>query len=112
MENLVEFSEKLLAVWRQSNIVPTLQKGNLSLDNKNTPGRPPSDFARVIFRFLRDKPFLSACVLAKGLTTSPHTIKEIVVCHLGMKKITRIWVSHQPTPANKRKRVKDARMLL
>jgi hypothetical protein len=46
-------------------------------DHENKPGRSLSDPAQVIPQFLHDKPFLSASVLAKGLTARPHTIKKL-----------------------------------
>jgi hypothetical protein len=70
-----------------------------------------SDLGRSYLSYL-DEPFLTARVLAKRLATSPHTIKEIVARDLGMRRLTRSWVPHELTLANKAKRVEDARMLL
>jgi hypothetical protein len=67
---------------------------------------------QVISQFLRDEQFPSARVLVKKFAISPQIIKEIVGRGLDMRTFTRSWISHELTPANKAKRVEDARTLL
>jgi hypothetical protein len=60
--------------------------GNFSLDDEFRSGRPCTDIGEAISQFFRKEPFLSVCVLAKRLATSPNTIKEILRHDLGMRK--------------------------
>ena len=89
-----------------------LTEGDSSLDDEFRSGRPRSDLGEAVSQFLDKEPFLSARILAKRLATNPHTIKEILTRDLGLRKFTRRWVPHNLSPANKAKRVTDARMLL
>jgi hypothetical protein len=86
--------------------------GDFSLDDENRPGRPLNAFAQVIYPFLGDEPLIPARVLPERLATSPHTIRNIVARDLGMRQFPRRWVPHELTSSNKKKRVKEAQMLL
>jgi hypothetical protein len=86
--------------------------GNFSFDDEFRSGRPPNDFGEGISQFLSKEPFLSACVLAKRLATSPYTITASLSHDLGMRKFRRRWVPHDRTARDKAERVVDALMLL
>jgi hypothetical protein len=86
--------------------------GNFSFADEFRSGRPRTDIGEVMSQFLKRWPFLSAHVLAKKLAASPHTIKEILIRDLGMRKFTRRWVHHELSAAGKTKRVVDAQTLV
>jgi transposase len=67
-----------------------LKGGNFSPNDEFTSGRPRNDIGEARFQFRSKEPFLSARVLAKRLATGSHTIKEILIPDLEMRKFTRI----------------------
>jgi hypothetical protein len=86
--------------------------GNFSLDDESTREEPMSDLAGVILQFLTDDRSLSACILAKRLAASPHTIKEILARDSGIERFMRRLVRHELTSANLVQRVAGAQVLV
>jgi hypothetical protein len=89
-----------------------INEGNCSLDDESKRANRMCDFARAISQFLTDEPVLSACIFAKRLATSPHTIKEILARESGMKRFMRRLVRHELISANIVQRVADAQTLV
>jgi hypothetical protein len=88
------------------------KNGDFAIEDHERSGRPRSDLAEAITRFLQDEPFLSARLLAKRLATSHHTIKGILEGALGLRKFARRWVPHELTVVQKENRVVEATNLL
>jgi hypothetical protein len=63
--------------------------GDLSVDNRVRPGRPPIELSGAIMNLLSDEPFISAPVLAVRLLSTHQTIKRVLVSDLGMRKFVR-----------------------
>jgi hypothetical protein len=76
---------------------------NFSLDDEFRSGRPRSDIEDAISQFLGKELFISGRGLAKRLAASLHPIKEILICDLGMRKLTRRWASHDLNAREKEK---------
>jgi hypothetical protein len=86
--------------------------GDVSMDNRVRPGRPPIERSGAIMSLLSDEPSLSARVLAVRLSSMHQTIKEFLVSDLGMRKFVRRWIPHDLSEANRRERVRKANLLL
>jgi hypothetical protein len=78
--NLLEFSEGQLSAWEQSHVMANVSQG-VSFPLMTATGGPLSHLAKIMSQFLSGQPFLSARILAKGLATSPQTIKKILARH-------------------------------
>jgi hypothetical protein len=63
-------------------------------------------------RFSENNHFFLHVFSQKIFAESLHIIKEIRMRDVGMRKFTRKWIPHDLSPANKVKRVADARALL
>jgi hypothetical protein len=75
-------------------------------------GRPVSDLAEAISKFLNEQPFSSTRYIAAQLRTSRNLVKRTLVEVLGMQKFSLRWVPHELTVAQKGQRVADSRRLL
>jgi hypothetical protein len=85
--------------------------GTFSFDDRIRSRRRHSDIGEAISQFLSKPRFLSARGLSKRLAASLYTIKEILTCNRGMKKVTQRWVCDDLRAREKSKRVVDARMV-
>jgi transposase len=65
------------------------KQGDFDVSDETREGRPLLGLRETISQFLKDEPFLSACILAKRLATSPHTIKKVLTRDIRLKKFTR-----------------------
>jgi hypothetical protein len=84
------------------------KQGNFSFDDEHRPRRPVSDLGEAVSQLLKDKPFLSARVVAKRLATSPCIIKEILTRDLRTRQFPGRWERHGLSPANREKWVEHA----
>jgi hypothetical protein len=61
---------------------------------------------------MQKSPFASARVIAQHFLTTVHTIKDILQRELGIRQLSRRWVPHFLSPAQKVARVEASKIIL
>jgi transposase len=92
-----------IKIWLQR-----FRTGDLSCSDLHCAGRPPLTLEPQVEAFLRKCPFASARIIAKHFLTTVSPVNEILQRELGMRKISRWWVSHSLSNAQKIARVEAA----
>jgi hypothetical protein len=98
-----------------SQIKTWLQKfRNDDLSRKDSPhfGQPLLTLGPQLEAFMPKDPFASARVIAQHVLTTVPTIKDIIQRELGMRKFSRGWVPHFPSPAQKVARIEALTIIL
>lgn len=101
-------------------VLRTIQKwyrafaaGKSDLEDKPRSGRPKHLFlSEPIRSLLQDQPALSTRALASALSSTPQTVKSILVETLGYRKLSTHWIPHVPTPEILRQRCQIAETML
>jgi histone-lysine N-methyltransferase SETMAR len=81
--------------------LPRFKNGDIECKNLPRAGRAPLTLGLQLQAFLQKSPFASPHVIAKHFLLNAHTVKEILERELGMKKLSRRWVPHSLSPAQK-----------
>jgi hypothetical protein len=86
--------------------------GDFPMDDRVKLGKPLIELFGAMMSLPSDEPFLSARVLTVRLSSTPQTIKGVLVGDLRMRKFVRRWIPHDLSDANRRERVLKANLLL
>jgi transposase len=70
------------------------KEGNTSYENAARPRRPTVIIGDILSKFLARYPFASAKVMSRHFGVSSSTVKEVLICELGLRKYAGRWVPH------------------
>ena len=95
------------------NWVKKFEQGNFKITDCPRSGRPcRTDLTAHVQQLLDDYPFMSSYALADELGEDKTTILRVLKNQLGLTRISRRWVPHEPTPDLMRNRCQGAVHLL
>jgi transposase len=108
----ITFHDSVLSSSTVKRWIRRFKNGDLSSDDNWSPGRPISILGPVRAKFLDRYPFPSARIISRHFRISLSTVKEILRRELGLKKFSRIWVSHFLFDGKKKLQVDASREFL
>jgi hypothetical protein len=86
--------------------------GDLSWSDLLRAGRPPLTLGPQVEASLQKDPFASVRIIAKHFLPTASTVKEILQKELRMRKVSRHWIPHSLSDAQKITRVESEKEML
>jgi hypothetical protein len=96
-----------IKIWLQK-----FRNGDSSSKDSPRSGRPLLTLGPQLEAFMQKHPFTSARAIAHHFLTTVPTTKDILQRELGVRKFSRRWVRHFPSPPQKVARVEGSQTIL